>query len=286
MAWTYLLIAGLLEITWAIGLKYSEGFSKLGPSIGTVLGMIASFYFLALALRSLPVGTAYAVWTGIGAFGTATQVSGYDFPRVYLSETGNGTLYDVRYSLSYNRLIKTARRDVLPRWGQTLSLYFRHTPFRGDYSGQIFTAQGGLLLPGVGRHHGLWLRGAYQQEDVGRTNRDYRFPTTLLFPRGFAYQSFEHFVKGSVDYRFPILYPDLALWRLAYLQRLKGNLFYDAGQGVTEGSTRYFYALGLDLTADFNVLRLLPQLEVGFRTYYLPQTGKVGFEFLVLDVGF
>jgi hypothetical protein len=70
------------------------------------------------------------------------------------------------------------------------------------------------------------------------------------------------------------------------LQRIKGNLFYDAGQGVTEGRSRYFYSVGLDLTADFNVLRLLPQLEVGVRTYYLPQTGKVGFEFLVLDIGF
>jgi hypothetical protein len=222
----------------------------------------------------------------LGAHANITDVSGYDLPVRFYSETGNGTLYDVRYSLSYNRLIKTAPRDLLPRWGQTLSLYFRHTPLRGDFSGQIFTAQAGLFFPGLGRHHGLWLRGGYQQEDVQRTRQSYRFPTTLLFPRGFAYQSFEHFVKGSADYRLPLLYPDLALWRLAYLQRIKGNLFFDAGQGLTEGRTRYFYSLGLDLTADFNVLRLLPQLEVGFRTYYLPQTGKVGFEFVVLDVGF
>ncbi len=71
MAWTYLLIAGLLEMAWAIGLKYTEGWTKLWPSIGTVLTMIASFYFLSLALRTLPVGTAYAIWTGIGAVGTA-----------------------------------------------------------------------------------------------------------------------------------------------------------------------------------------------------------------------
>jgi hypothetical protein len=228
----------------------------------------------------------YSETLTLGASANVTDVSGYDLPVRYFSETGNGTLYDTRYTLSYNRLLKTAPRDVLPRWGQTLSLQFRHTPFRGDFSGRIFTAQAGLLLPGLGRHHGLWLRGGYQGEDLQRNRQSYRFPTTLLFPRGFAYQSFEHFVKGSVDYRLPILYPDLALWRLVYLQRIKGNLFYDAGQGVTEGATRYFYSLGLDLTADFNVLRLLPQLEVGFRTYYLPQTGKVGFEFLVLDVGF
>ena len=71
MAWALLLVAGLLEIGWAIGLKYTNGFSRLAPSLWTLGSMIASFVFLGLALRTLPVGTAYAVWTGIGAIGTA-----------------------------------------------------------------------------------------------------------------------------------------------------------------------------------------------------------------------
>ena len=71
MGWIYLIIAGLCEIVWAIGLKHTEGFSKLGPSVVTVVFMIISFGFLSLALKSLPVGTAYAVWTGIGAAGVA-----------------------------------------------------------------------------------------------------------------------------------------------------------------------------------------------------------------------
>lgn len=70
MQWTLLFIAGLFEVCWAIGLKYSHGFTKVVPSIVTVLGMIASFYFLALALKSLPLSTAYAIWTGIGTIGT------------------------------------------------------------------------------------------------------------------------------------------------------------------------------------------------------------------------
>lgn len=70
MAWIYLFFAGLLEVAWAIGLKYSDGFSKLWPSVATVIAMIASFALLGLALRSLPLGTAYAVWTGIGTIGT------------------------------------------------------------------------------------------------------------------------------------------------------------------------------------------------------------------------
>ena len=70
MAWIYLLIAGLLETGWAIGLKYTEGFSRLWPSVATVAAMAVSFLFLSLALKTLPVGTGYAVWTGIGAVGT------------------------------------------------------------------------------------------------------------------------------------------------------------------------------------------------------------------------
>ena len=67
MSWLYLLIAGLFEVAWAIGLKYTDGFTRLIPSIWTVVSMAVSFLFLSLALKTLPVGTAYAVWTGIGA---------------------------------------------------------------------------------------------------------------------------------------------------------------------------------------------------------------------------
>ena len=70
MAWIYLLIAGLLETGWAIGLKYTDGFTRLWPSVLTVAAMVVSFLFLSLALKTLPVGTGYAVWTGIGAVGT------------------------------------------------------------------------------------------------------------------------------------------------------------------------------------------------------------------------
>lgn len=70
MNWILLIIAGLLEVGWAIGLKYSEGFTRLWPSVLTLVTMALSVFLLAVAMRSLPVGTAYAVWTGIGAVGT------------------------------------------------------------------------------------------------------------------------------------------------------------------------------------------------------------------------
>lgn len=70
MAWAYLVLAGLFEIGWAVGLKYSQGFTRPWPSVATVLAMVASLSLLGLSLRTLPLGTAYAIWTGIGAFGT------------------------------------------------------------------------------------------------------------------------------------------------------------------------------------------------------------------------
>jgi quaternary ammonium compound-resistance protein SugE len=71
MSWIFLLIAGLFEIGWAIGLKYTDGFSKLWPSVITIITMILSFYFLSSAVKTIPIGTSYAIWTGIGAVGTA-----------------------------------------------------------------------------------------------------------------------------------------------------------------------------------------------------------------------
>ena len=71
MPWIWLTLAGLLEVAWAIGLKYTEGVTRLWPSVFTGIAMVGSVYFLALAVRSIPIGTAYAVWTGIGAVGVA-----------------------------------------------------------------------------------------------------------------------------------------------------------------------------------------------------------------------
>jgi quaternary ammonium compound-resistance protein SugE len=70
MAWLILVLAGLFEVGWAIGLKYAEGFTRLGPTVWTAVAMILSLWLLGLALKSLPIGTAYSIWVGIGSVGT------------------------------------------------------------------------------------------------------------------------------------------------------------------------------------------------------------------------
>jgi len=85
MAWIFLAVAGLLEVVWAVGLKYADGFTKLLPSAVTLGAMAASLYFLALAVRTIPLGTGYAVWTGIGAVGVAILgMVLFDEPRTLL----------------------------------------------------------------------------------------------------------------------------------------------------------------------------------------------------------
>jgi len=71
MAWIYLVVAGLFEVVWALGLKYTESWTRPWPSVGTVAAMVVSFWCLSQALRAIPIGTGYAVWTGIGAVGVA-----------------------------------------------------------------------------------------------------------------------------------------------------------------------------------------------------------------------
>jgi quaternary ammonium compound-resistance protein SugE len=72
MAWAILIAAGLFEVGWAIGLKYTEGFTQLWPTIGTILAIIISLWLLGIAMQSLPVGTAYSIWVGVGVIGTVT----------------------------------------------------------------------------------------------------------------------------------------------------------------------------------------------------------------------
>ena len=85
MAWIFLTVAGLLEVVWAVGLKYTDGFTRLAPSAITLAAMAASMYCLAVAVRSIPIGTGYAVWTGIGAVGVAILgMVLFDEPRTLL----------------------------------------------------------------------------------------------------------------------------------------------------------------------------------------------------------
>ena len=217
------------------------------------------------------------------SYASMTQVSDYNLPVRRFTDVGNGSLYDIRYRLQYSRLHKQANRDVFPKWGQQLTLSYRHTPLGGDYSGGQAVAQAGFFVPGLLKHHGLLLRGTYKWEDAGS---NYRFAAPIQFVRGGAYTTSRNYVGASADYRLPIVNTDWILGRWLYIQRLKGNFFADWANLSDNGDYTNATSVGFDLSANFNVMRLLPQFEIGVRAIYFPQTQTYKIQPLVIDVGF
>lgn len=225
----------------------------------------------------------------VSAYYNLQQVSGYDLPVRPITEVGFGkVLHGMSYGVSYSRTLKQSKRDVAPRWGQTVSAVWRNTPFGGSLRGEVWALQAGLYLPGVGKHHSLRLRAGYQEQMRGT----YRFAAAVFFPRGQSYVSYDRLMTASAEYRLPLLNPHWSIGRWLYIQRVKAAGFYDFAQG--EDRTRLpgtlarydqYYTTGLDVSFVFNVLRLRTPFEAGFRTVYNLKSGETIVQPLVIGIG-
>ncbi|MDB5240798.1 MAG: hypothetical protein JWP57_1423 [Spirosoma sp.] len=233
----------------------------------------------------------------VSAYYNYLQVSGYDLPYRFVTEVGTaGSLNALTYGLSYSRLLRQSKRDVGPRWGQSLSATWRTTPFGGRLQAEQWGVQANVFFPGLGHHHSLRFRGGYQHQDRGT----YRFSPAVFYPRGQAYVSDDRIVSGSAEYRLPLASPHWSLGRLLYVQRIKAAGFIDAAMGQSildvrdiygrlrgyETVNRRYQTTGLDISFVFNVLRLRTPLEVGVRTIYNLTTGEWIVQPLVIDIGF
>jgi hypothetical protein len=196
----------------------------------------------------------------------------------------------VQYSLSYYHQLLRSRRDVAPRWGQSLSTVWRTTPFGAGLQGEQWAVQGNLYFPGLLKHHSLRLRAGYQY--LNQTQ--YQFSSLIFYPRGEAYVSFDKLGTGSVEYRLPVADTHWTLGRWLYIQRIKANGFLDIATGqrrlLTDQGAQtlrnHYSTAGLDLTFVFNPMRLRTPLEAGVRTIYNLRTGQWEVQPLVLEIGF
>lgn len=191
-----------------------------------------------------------------------TEISNQTYTEPY--ENGNGQLFPVSYRLSFSRFRKSSMRDLKPSWGQYFKLAYRHTPWKSDYKGSLLSARIGLYFPGLSSHHSLLLQGGYEKQKPG----NYHFPDEILFPRGYDYIYYDTIFKASVNYAFPLAYPDLALGSLLYLKRLKTNLFYDHGIGQNRSGDTHYQSIGIELTADIYLLSIPVMLDIGSRVVY------------------
>ena len=214
------------------------------------------------------------------------RVTGYDNPIRYLNQVGdNGSLTAFRYRLTYYSQLKQSTRDLAPRWGVYTSTQIRRTPqdpgtasdpnLIGSMAGNTTI----FYLPGLGKHHTLQVRTSVQKQFAPRDTAGFLPSNAYVFSspffgtlRGYDYTLTEEFYLGSVSYGLPLLYPDLALWRLAYIQRISATAFFDYGYFRTsigeQIGTFDYRTVGLDLNFDVNGMRYLPQFNVGVRVGY------------------
>jgi hypothetical protein len=207
----------------------------------------------------------------------------YTFNQVSLGNSApdnfySGNYHALTYRLYLYNLLQQSQQNIMPRWGQQFDVVYRHTPFVGNDLGSLAGIQSAFYFPGIARNHGMKIYAGYQEKIF---KKNYNFSNFIRFPRGFlGYQNNQMF-SFSADYKFPLLYPDVSLGKLAYIKRIKTSLFYDytwLSIPVTDKNGIIYpndhemelKSFGIELTSDLHLLRFFAPLEIGFRTVYRP----------------
>jgi hypothetical protein len=220
----------------------------------------------------------------------------------YSDRTANGNLIYNRFSISAYRLLKQSRRDIYSRWGQALYLNAYSTPYGGDYVGNQFSVYGVAYFPGLFKHHSLWGYWGYQNTRIDlltyankagtaiQDNNNYLFQNQIPLPRGgLGVSRYQNFYSMSGNYTLPVWYPDIAIGPLLNIQRMRVNGFFDYGYGNSTFSKVYaqsYTSTGVEVKFDVNVMRLLPQLDIGFRYSMGIKPSTTLFEVLIGTINF
>ncbi|MGE4585714.1 MAG: hypothetical protein AB7D05_00045 [Mangrovibacterium sp.] len=199
-----------------------------------------------------------------------------------------GAYHALSYRLYLQNKIRMAELDLIPAWGQSLELQFRHSPAGAVTVGSLKSAETGLCFPGLIKNHGIRLYGGWQKKE---NTSGLNFQDAVRFPRGYSRMQNNKLISAGADYLFPLCYPDLSLGSLFFLKRLRVALFYDYArvksalydeEGVCIGNmTSRLNSLGAELRADGHLLRLVAPVSAGLRGIYRPYFGDFRFELMV-----
>jgi hypothetical protein len=221
----------------------------------------------------------YVGYTSVSGFANSIDQGGRIVPSdpnfseyFFRNYVDHGSLIYNRFNLSAHRLLKQSRRDINSKWGQRIILNVHNTPFGGDYDGSQFSFYGLGYFPGLFKHHSLWGYWAYQHSQIDRVDletgaglNNYTFRNQIPLPRGQSVSRFQDFYSMSANYTFPVWYPDIALGPVVNVQRLRANAFYDYGFGQRFEVNQAYSSVGAEVKLDINIMRFLPQFDIGFR---------------------
>jgi hypothetical protein len=220
-------------------------------------------------------------WTARSWFLGAQPYLGYSYKLLTMNPGVDLEFANDRYNSLNSRAYfyaqsRMSERDLLPRWGQVIDINYRQTLLEGASYSSIFSTELNLYFPGFWKHHNFTFYGGYQERLVDEYN--YTYSDQIQVPRGFSNISTDRMLNGLITYDFPVFCPDWRLGPILYLKRLNASLFYNYAVETAKEPHREYISTGIDLTVDFHLFRLFAPLNLGLRTIYLPQTGKVVFE--------
>ncbi len=189
-----------------------------------------------------------------------------------------GNINSIDYRLYAYHTLKMSKRDLFPKWGQTLEINYRHSPYGIRNIGNIASVESYFYFPSIIRHHGFIAYTAYQKRIFGEEN--YRYSDLISYPLGNYSIENENFMSASVKYYFPLLYPDLSLSSLLYLKRLDMNVFYGKAKAYYMGNRFYLQSIGSEINSEMHILRFVAPINLGYRFVYLPVQKSIFHEIL------
>jgi hypothetical protein len=206
---------------------------------------------------------------------------------VFRDYVGNNNLIFNRFRTNGYWLLKQSRRDFLPRWGATVNLEWSKTGFGSNLEGNLFSFYSQLFIPGFFKHHSINGYWAYQNTLVTRNfETNYIFANRVPIPRGQSVFRDEQFYSMAVNYDLPLWYPDIAIGPVLNIQRVRLNGFFDYAFGASPGRSLSYTSVGTEVKFDINIMRFLPQLDIGFRYTVGLSPSVTSFEFLLGTINF
>jgi len=255
-----------------VSIKYDWDEKGITAGLRVPLNFTSSKYF-----------TIASIANNVGFNRVTNFINTINDSRYSLSLQNNGNLVFNQFNFSFRNTLKTSKRDIRSRWGQTLNFDWSSTLYGGDFNAGIVSLTSQFFFPGLFRHHSLNFLGAYQGRTITLDPDNYFFSNRVPFPRGYGSSSWENFYTLRTNYDFTLWNADLALGPVLNIQRIRTRLFYDVGFGesdVTNLDTKLqfissfnYASFGSEIWFDFNVMRLLPLLSGGVRTVYRQDTG-------------
>lgn len=228
---------------------------------------------------SIPWNFTHGKWYRYLTPMVSTSVTSYIHNKSTPGWVPKGYEWYMSYGISGSNYLVSSNKDVYPRFGQTISVVYRNSPFKGFDMGSILGCTAGLFFPGLFLHQGIWIYGGAQQRWTTGDNPSL-FSNTIPLPRGTNGFNDDKMFSFAVNYKMPLFYPDWSVGSVFYIKRFSLNLFYDFAEGVSPGVINTSSSTGAELTANLHILRFVYPFELGLRSIYFPWTGTWGFEFL------